>query len=443
MKQDRSAMEPSPGEQSATAAMPTWDYVSRGLRDPRLKRLFPQMVAGDRSQNAWPYLRSEIPHSWYVDARFPTMGFLSLDEATLLHALALPFAGKPALEIGCWRGWSTAHLLSAGVVLDVVDPILADEGPREEIRAIARGLGAADRAALHGARSPEGIVEAAERRGEPWSFIFIDGDHEAPGPFLDAVAVAPCAADDAMIVFHDLASPHVAAGLDALRDLGWATRVFQTMQIMGVAWRGTAAPVTHHPDGRVSWTIPEHLQAYAFSGEDERTRDERFRRVLERHSALLRELVFANEIAAAIPSRTGDFAMAAVWKKATAGPPGAPQPPLGRRQEALRGAGNRPQGGVRRDRTSRRGPSQDSPGSRRRTRRRARLVRRAGGGTGRDRSRRQGARRRLGDCPRPGGRADGVARTRRRARHRSRIDAGGTRTGRGGIGAPATAGDGA
>jgi len=101
MKQDRSAMEPSPGEQSATAAMPTWDYVSRGLRDPRLKRLFPQMVAGDRSQNAWPYLRSEIPHSWYVDARFSTMGFLSLDEATLLHALALPFAGKPALEIGC------------------------------------------------------------------------------------------------------------------------------------------------------------------------------------------------------------------------------------------------------------------------------------------------------------------------------------------------------
>src|SRR5215207_1323093 len=327
MKQDRSAMEPSPGEQSATAAMPTWDYVSRGLRDPRLKRLFPQMVAGDRSQNTWPYLRSEIPHSWYVDARFPTMGFLSLDEATLLHALALPFAGKPALEIGCWRGWSTAHLLAAGVVLDVVDPILADEGPREEIRAIARGLGAADRAALHGARSPEGIVEAAERRGEPWSFIFIDGDHEAPGPFLDAVAVAPYAADDAMIVFHDLASPHVAAGLDALRDLGWATRVFQTMQIVGVAWRGAAAPVDHQPDGRVSWTIPEHLQAYAFSGDDERVRDERFRRVLERHSALLRELVFANEMAAAIPSRTGDFAMAAVWKKATAGPPGAPQPP--------------------------------------------------------------------------------------------------------------------
>src|SRR5215204_2996040 len=73
---------------------------------------------------------------------------------------------------------------------------------------------------------------------------------------------------------------------------------------------------------------PEHLQAYAFSGDDERVRDERFKRVLERHSALLRELVFANEMAAAIPSRTGDFAMAAVWKKATAGPPGAPQPPL-------------------------------------------------------------------------------------------------------------------
>src|SRR3954447_11557136 len=132
MKQDRSSMEPSPGEHITTAAMSTWDYVSRGLRDPRLKRLFPQMIAGDRSQNAWPYLRSEIPHTWYVDARFPTMGFLSLDEAALLHALALPFAGKPALEIGCWRGWSTAHLLAAGLGPHVRSPHLPARGAREE-----------------------------------------------------------------------------------------------------------------------------------------------------------------------------------------------------------------------------------------------------------------------------------------------------------------------
>jgi predicted O-methyltransferase YrrM len=308
--------------------LPSWDYISPGLRDPQLKRLFPRMVAGDRTANAWPYLRAEIPHTWYVDARFSMMGFLSLDEAALLHALARPFAGKPALEIGCWRGWSTAHLLSAGVVLDVIDPILADEAVREELWTIARGLEAGERATLHGTRSADGIAQAAGQRGQPWSFAFIDGDHEPPSPVLDAVKVASHAADDAMIVFHDLASPYVAAGLDALRDLGWSTLVYQTMQIMGVAWRGAAAPVAHVPDSRVSWTIPEHLETYPFSGEDERTRDERFGRVLARHSALVRELALARDIAAAIPDRAGGITLSSVWERAAAGPPDAPPLPI-------------------------------------------------------------------------------------------------------------------
>ena len=35
--------------------------------------------------------------------------------------------------------------------------------------------------------------------------------------------------------------------------------VYQTMQIMGVAWRGDIQPVEHQPDPQVNWVLPKHL----------------------------------------------------------------------------------------------------------------------------------------------------------------------------------------
>jgi hypothetical protein len=78
----------------------------------------------------------------------------------------------------------------------------------------------------------------------------------------DAQVAERYAAEDALILFHDLASPDVAEGLNYLRDRGWNTMIYQTMQIMGVAWRGNVKPVEHIPDPAVNWTLPEHLKDY-------------------------------------------------------------------------------------------------------------------------------------------------------------------------------------
>jgi hypothetical protein len=42
--------------------------------------------------------------------------------------------------------------------------------------------------------------------------------------------------------------------------------VYQTMQIMGVAWRGNVEPVIHQPDTNIDWQLPPHLQDYVVSG---------------------------------------------------------------------------------------------------------------------------------------------------------------------------------
>jgi len=51
-----------------------------------------------------------------------------------------------------------------------------------------------------------------------------------------------------------------------LQARGWEVMIYQTMQIMGVAWRGKVAPIQHIPDPKVKWQLPSHLKGYSISG---------------------------------------------------------------------------------------------------------------------------------------------------------------------------------
>jgi len=257
-------LPPTEIETPPAATWPLRDYVSPGLRVVRPDAAFPHMRAGDVLHHPWKYVRRDVPHLWYADERFPLMGFLNRDEATLLHNIALQFAGKRALEIGSWLGWSTCHLALAGVDVDVIDPVLDDPSFRAIVEESLARCGVSDRVHLAGGRSPESIAALGGR----WSLFFIDGDHEASGPVRDALACLPYATDDCAFVFHDLASPHVAAGVRLLAERGFHVVVYQTAQIMALAWRGDVTPVAHVPDPDVAWQLPPHLDGLPISGID-------------------------------------------------------------------------------------------------------------------------------------------------------------------------------
>ncbi len=245
----------------------TWslyDYISPGLSVVRLDDAFPHMRPGDPLHHPWKYLRRDVPHRWYADERFPLMGFLNRDEAVLLHNIALQFAGKRALEIGSWLGWSTCHLAMAGVQLDVIDPAHEDPIIRASVEDSLRGCGVAERVNLVRGRSPESIAELNQR----WSLFFIDGDHESPAPLRDTAAALSYAAEDCAFVFHDLASPAVTAALRFLKEKGFNVVVYQTAQIMAMAWRGDVTPVAHVPDPDVAWQLPPHVAGLPISGID-------------------------------------------------------------------------------------------------------------------------------------------------------------------------------
>ncbi len=246
-----------------------WDYVSPNLKSVSADRFFPHLRVGDQTECNWAYLRRNVPHTWYVDGRRSSIGFVSRDEAHLLYNNALSFRGQQALEIGCWMGWSACHLALAGVELDIIDPVLANQEIQKSVvaslQAALDSTGQKKRITLHPAQSPQ-HVDQLGRQGCRWSLIFIDGDHESPGPLRDAQACEKYAKDDALILFHDLAAPAVAQGLDYYRKRGWNTMVYQTKQIMGVAWRGNVKPVEHEPDPKVTWSLPDHLSGYHVSG---------------------------------------------------------------------------------------------------------------------------------------------------------------------------------
>jgi predicted O-methyltransferase YrrM len=248
------------------ADLPHGDYVSPGFAVITPDAAFPQLTIGNPANCPWPYLRREVPHNWYVDRRAPGIGFLSRDEALLLYNLALQFRGQRALEIGCWLGWSTCHLAAAGVELDVIDPILARADVLPIVQQSLAAAGVLPRVQLTPGVSPQGVTELAVRLQRTWSLLFIDGNHDAPSPLLDAQACAAHAAADALIVFHDLASPEVGEGLRFLAQQGWRVLIYQTMQVMGIAYRGSVTPVRHIPDPRVPWRLPEHLQGLPVSG---------------------------------------------------------------------------------------------------------------------------------------------------------------------------------
>jgi hypothetical protein len=241
------------------SANPQHDYISPGYQRIALDHAFPYKIIGDPSVNPWPYLRRELPHHWYVDSRYPTVGFLSRDEAHILYNNACLFTGQNALEIGCWMGWSAAHIIAVKVKqLDVIDPVLEQPDFSESLTRAITHLDARASTRLWPKPSPLG-VEDLGLQGQRWAFIFIDGDHNRPAPKLDAEVVCQFAQDTAMVLFHDLTSPHVSEGLDYFKAQGWQTAIYNTMQIMGVAWRGNVTPVGHTPDPTISWIVPQHL----------------------------------------------------------------------------------------------------------------------------------------------------------------------------------------
>jgi hypothetical protein len=241
-----------------------YDYSPPGFGAPDLLPLFPHARPSNPWKVDWPYLRKEVPHIWRSDTRHDGIvtGNASVEEAHCLYRLALPFKGRRGLEIGTHFGWTAAHILAAGVRLDCVDPALADAQRRRDVAEVLDAVEGSQAYVLWPESSPECIPYIFRHADEPWSFAFIDGNHAGEAPANDAHAVLPFLAKDALVVFHDLTSPFVEAGLNVYREAGFSTGLFETQQIIGLAWRGDVVVPRHEKDPNIPPIWSAHLHKY-------------------------------------------------------------------------------------------------------------------------------------------------------------------------------------
>lgn len=246
-----------------------YDYVPPGMSPPDLLPLFPYAEPGNPWAVQWPYLRRETPQIWRSDSRHTgyVTGNASVEEAACLYSFARQFAGKRGLEIGVHFGWTSAHLLAAGLRLDCIDPAIEDPERRAAIAEALDQVPGSQGYRLWAGFSPQIVKEVRDSAEEPWSFAFIDGNHDGDAPRNDALEVMKYLHEDAMVVFHDLTSPDVEKGLAVFREAGFSTMLINTMQIIGVAWRGQVEPPVHVPDPNVPHIFAAHLQKYLSSAE--------------------------------------------------------------------------------------------------------------------------------------------------------------------------------
>jgi predicted O-methyltransferase YrrM len=161
--------------------------------------------------------RAERSLSWLEHVEC-TEGWLSIDEAKLLHELAANVRTGCIVEIGCYRGRSTIALAAGapdGVAIHVVDPHA--EQWRDGRLTFAGG---ADRAAFFRAMLDSGFAERinllntsseiiAPGWTEPVGLLWIDGDHSEAGVRRDWACWQPHLIDDAIVVFDDAHDPGV------------------------------------------------------------------------------------------------------------------------------------------------------------------------------------------------------------------------------------------
>lgn len=231
------------------------------LNCPDLLPAFPNLVDTDPATSRERSLRRTVPHIWRTDRREPSRstGVLSTEEAAVLYAVASTRKGRRGIEIGSHFGWSTAHLLEAGIDLDAVDPAFGDPTRLQQVEESLLPWSTAQPLRLWPGYSPHIVDAVAAVDDRKFGFAFVDGLHDNEGPRNDVLALEQHLAEDAIVVFHDLVFEDVAEAVRLLASKGWNIRIYNTMQVMAAAWRGGESPPVYDGDPTHNIALPLEL----------------------------------------------------------------------------------------------------------------------------------------------------------------------------------------
>lgn len=186
------------------------------------------------------------PGAWCVRDRELRGPFgMPPEEAALLYRLVASIAPDAVLEIGAGVGWSTAHIASTCLHVDVIDPFteggMADDATVNGVtqaNRYARCIENLERARLHhrvhieAAPSPDIIAAVADEAF--YDLAVIDGWHLDGQPLRDVRGVLPYLSTRGSFILHDTYLPDVQAAVEWLRSERW--RIIDLNTPLGMVW---------------------------------------------------------------------------------------------------------------------------------------------------------------------------------------------------------------
>lgn len=189
----------------------------------------------------------------------PNCGFWTHDEAAILYTTAKANQGW-WVDIGSRMGWTSAHLMAAGCDVVAVDHEYTNA------QFVARAL--ANVQSFRGRKQFLPYLGKSEQFFECSKGLYngfvIDGDHDSPVPFDDALGAMCFSSDNGVILFHDFWGRPIREAVERVMACGWHCRVYMTPNGVAACWRGQAKIPMHAPDPRIDWRDFMHGRAPEF-----------------------------------------------------------------------------------------------------------------------------------------------------------------------------------
>ncbi|WP_019503038.1 glycosyltransferase [Pseudanabaena sp. PCC 6802] len=235
-------------------SLPSGDYISQGFVSIYPDLCLPNIAVSNSNASDRSY-----QHNRYFDRRHPGLPLLSRDEALILYNIALQYKGRRGLAIGAQMGWTLCHMAIVGLELDVLDSMLGDKEVLQSIKSSIDSakeiFGTISQVTLVPGDSSQVVEELGNQLQRRWSTIFIDSSFDRSSVRHLAIVCERYAEPDATILFANASVPEVVASLNDLKNRGWQTTIYQTLQGMAVAWRGNIQPIKHYSDPKLGQSV--------------------------------------------------------------------------------------------------------------------------------------------------------------------------------------------
>lgn len=204
----------------------------------------------------------DLPEGHEFDL-YRTCGFWTEAETLLLKQCAAAMLGFDWIEIGAHTGWCTSALASFGTVV-AIEPMFSS---RQWYRRFAGNL--------EPDMMTEGWVMPWAGRSDQYFEIWdgaggrtfdgalIDGDHNAPCPLNDAMHVFDRLNERAVVLLHDFRGPDVWDAAKYLVDRGMQFKVYPSVHMVCVCWRGDFQPPSTFQEGTTDWSAHYGLPEWA------------------------------------------------------------------------------------------------------------------------------------------------------------------------------------